>query len=82
MWSLWRLSMYLTLTIIALGTTTPTPTPLPTAATTTSRPPLTQATLLWMGNLAHFADVWASRLEAEVPSMIESDITAAIYPLQ
>uniref|UniRef100_M1D9X5 Polyprotein protein n=1 Tax=Solanum tuberosum TaxID=4113 RepID=M1D9X5_SOLTU len=52
------------------------------AITTASRPPLTQAMLLRMRHLAYSADVRASRIEAEVPEMIDGVLTAALTPLR
>uniref|UniRef100_M1DYT4 Polyprotein protein n=1 Tax=Solanum tuberosum TaxID=4113 RepID=M1DYT4_SOLTU len=60
-----------------------TPLPLrfiPSAAA--SRPPLTQAAILQMGHLAHSTYMRASRLEAAVPSIIESALTAVVTPLR
>uniref|UniRef100_M1DZM2 Integrase core domain containing protein n=1 Tax=Solanum tuberosum TaxID=4113 RepID=M1DZM2_SOLTU len=50
------------------------------ASAAASRPPLTQAAILRMGHLDHFADRRASRLEAKVPGMIESALAAVVTP--
>uniref|UniRef100_M1DY13 Polyprotein protein n=1 Tax=Solanum tuberosum TaxID=4113 RepID=M1DY13_SOLTU len=57
----------------------------PSTSTTpppTSRPPLNQALIYQMGNLAHSTDVRASRLENKVLDMIAAVIEASIYPVQ
>uniref|UniRef100_M1E1B3 Polyprotein protein n=1 Tax=Solanum tuberosum TaxID=4113 RepID=M1E1B3_SOLTU len=75
------------------GTSTSTPSQAPSffaaslppraaAGTTAIRTPITQAMLLKMGHLAHSADVRASRIEAEVPWMIERVITDVLTPLK
>ncbi|XP_049378127.1 uncharacterized protein LOC125842889 [Solanum stenotomum] len=38
--------------------------------------------LLWIGHLAHYADVCASKLEATIPGMVERALTAALTPLR
>lgn len=52
------------------------------AASTDSRPLLTQAMPLWIGNLTHTTYVLASRIEAAVPSIIEKALTAALKNLR
>ncbi|KAG5620195.1 hypothetical protein H5410_005413 [Solanum commersonii] len=47
------------------------PPPRSVSCTTASRLPITQYMLLKMGHLAHSADMRASRVEVEVPKMIE-----------
>ncbi|KAG5615782.1 hypothetical protein H5410_015606 [Solanum commersonii] len=61
---------------------TPSLPPRDTSGTITSRTPIRQAMLLNMGHLAYSADVRASRLEVEVPWMIERAISAVLTPLQ
>lgn len=75
------------------GTSPPDATTIPTDTSTTpststvfvphsiSRPPLTQAMLYQMGNLAHSVVVRASRVEVAVPSMIFTDIEDALSPV-
>uniref|UniRef100_M1DWP5 Integrase core domain containing protein n=1 Tax=Solanum tuberosum TaxID=4113 RepID=M1DWP5_SOLTU len=53
--------------------------PRPTGAV--SRPPLTQASLLRMGQLANSVDRDVSRFEASVPSMIQSGLADVVIPL-
>ena len=48
----------------------------------TTRPQLTQAMIIKMGHLAHFADVRASRVEAAVPGLIEQAIASALAPIR
>uniref|UniRef100_M1DVA8 Polyprotein protein n=1 Tax=Solanum tuberosum TaxID=4113 RepID=M1DVA8_SOLTU len=55
----------------------------PRSATASAfRPPITKTMLYKMGNLAHFADVRASWLEADIPGMIERASGAALIPLK
>jgi len=56
--------------------------PIAAAGTTAIRTPITQAMLLKMGHLAHSTDVRDSRIEAEVPWMIERVITDVLTPLK
>ncbi|KAG5590044.1 hypothetical protein H5410_040558 [Solanum commersonii] len=63
------------------SSTVPLP-PRSVTSATASRPPLTQATILQMGHLAHFANMRASRLKAAVPRMIESALAAIVTPLR
>ena len=58
------------------------PPPRSATGTTASRPPLTQAMLLKMGDLAHSAHVCASRLEVAVPRMIERALTIVLTLLR
>uniref|UniRef100_M1D8I6 Integrase core domain containing protein n=1 Tax=Solanum tuberosum TaxID=4113 RepID=M1D8I6_SOLTU len=57
--------------------------PLPPRSGTAAagRPRLTQAALLQMGQLTHFADRHASRLEDTIPGMIERALVDAVTPL-
>uniref|UniRef100_M1DSL1 Polyprotein protein n=1 Tax=Solanum tuberosum TaxID=4113 RepID=M1DSL1_SOLTU len=64
------------------GSSAASPPPRSAAGTTTSRPPITQAMLLKMGNLAHSIDVLASRLEVAVARMIERALTATLMPIR
>uniref|UniRef100_M1D8R1 Polyprotein protein n=1 Tax=Solanum tuberosum TaxID=4113 RepID=M1D8R1_SOLTU len=52
------------------------------ASDVASRPLLTQAAILQMGRVAHSADMHASKLEATLPRMIESSLTAVVTPLR
>ncbi|KAG5605155.1 hypothetical protein H5410_026647 [Solanum commersonii] len=45
------------------------------------RPPLTQAVLLRMGQLAHFADYRAARLKSSIAGMIQIALAYAVIPL-
>lgn len=47
-----------------------------------SRPPLIQALIYKMGNLAYSADVRAARVEAVVPNIIERVIGAALASIR
>uniref|UniRef100_M1DHY4 Putative plant transposon protein domain-containing protein n=1 Tax=Solanum tuberosum TaxID=4113 RepID=M1DHY4_SOLTU len=65
------------------GTSAPSSSSQAHGASTSSQPAkITQAMILKMGNLAHSADVRATRLEAVVLWMIEAAILAALTPLR
>uniref|UniRef100_M1D989 Polyprotein protein n=1 Tax=Solanum tuberosum TaxID=4113 RepID=M1D989_SOLTU len=63
----------------------PSAAPLPlrprSTADAVSRPPLTQVALLWMRQLAHFADGRAIRLKASIPSMIQTVLADVVTHL-
>uniref|UniRef100_M1DGG2 Polyprotein protein n=1 Tax=Solanum tuberosum TaxID=4113 RepID=M1DGG2_SOLTU len=63
------------------SSTTPLPPRSGASATATSRPVLTNATLLRLVELAHSADRRASKLEATIPGMIERGLAAVVTPL-
>ncbi|KAG5576824.1 hypothetical protein H5410_056958 [Solanum commersonii] len=64
-----------------ISITTATSTDTPGSSTTISRPPLTYASLLRMGQMALSIDFWAACLEAVVPGMIQMILTDVVTPL-
>uniref|UniRef100_M1DYM5 Polyprotein protein n=1 Tax=Solanum tuberosum TaxID=4113 RepID=M1DYM5_SOLTU len=63
------------------SSTTPFPPRSGASAAATSRPPLTQAVLLQIGQLAHSTDRRTSRLEATILGMIKRALVYAVTPL-
>uniref|UniRef100_M1DGI9 Polyprotein protein n=1 Tax=Solanum tuberosum TaxID=4113 RepID=M1DGI9_SOLTU len=64
-----------------LGSSAAARSPIPTDVAAVSRPPLTQASLLQMGQLALSTDHRAASLEASVPGMIHIALTNVVTPL-